>query len=95
MPAAPRRPSYRPAMHIERARTGTVVHRAVVRLADDTAVIRHAYERRPTLVAEALLGGATPEQVAEAVGLDLFELRAAVSRWATRQRQAGQLTPQC
>jgi len=41
-----------------------------------------------------VLGDATPEQVAEAVGLELADLRAAVSRWATRQRQDGQLTPQ-
>ena len=56
-------------------------------------MLRRIVADRPTLVAEALLGGATPVQVAEAVGLDLTELRAAASRWATRQRQSGQLTP--
>lgn len=71
----------------------TVVHPAVVRLAEGTAVLRQIVADRPTLVAKALLGGATPEQVAEAVGLDLIELRSAVSRWAVRQRQDGQLTP--
>lgn len=76
------------------ATSGTVVYPAVVRLAEGTAVLRRIIADRPLLVAEALLGGATPEQVAEAVGLDLIELRAAVSRWATRQRQDGQLTPQ-
>jgi len=70
------------------------VHPAVTRLAQGTATLRRIVADRPTLVAEALLGGATPEQVAEAVGLELVELRAAVSRWATRQRQDGQLTPQ-
>lgn len=70
-----------------------VLHPAVTRLAEGTALLRRIVADRPTLVAEALLGGATPEQVAEAVGLELTELRAAVSRWATRQRQDGQLTP--
>lgn len=73
---------------------GVVVHPAVVRLAEGTATWRRIVADRPTLVAKALLGGATPEQVAEAVGLELAELRAAVSRWATRQRQDSQLTPQ-
>lgn len=69
-----------------------VVHPAVARLAEGTAVLRRIVADRPRLVAEALLGGAAPEQVAEAVGFDLLELRAAVGRWATRQRQDGQLS---
>jgi len=32
------------------------------------------------------------EQVAEAVGLDLDELRQAVGRWAVRQQREGRLT---
>ncbi|HET8643500.1 MAG TPA: hypothetical protein VFM37_16310 [Pseudonocardiaceae bacterium] len=81
-------------MSVDRATNGTVVHPAVVRLAEGTAVLRRIVADRPGLVAEALLGGATPEQVAEALGLDLIELRAVVSRWATRARHDGQLTPQ-
>lgn len=73
---------------------GTVVHPAVVKLAEGTALLRRIVADRPRLVTGALLGGATPEQVAEAVGLDLIELRAVVSRWATRQLHAEQLTQQ-
>lgn len=77
-----------------RAVRATVVHPTVSRLAEGTALLRRIVADRPALVADALLGGATPEQVAQAVGLDLIELRAAVSRWATRQRQDGLLTTQ-
>jgi hypothetical protein len=69
-----------------------IVHPAVVQLTQGTVVMRQIVADRPYLVAEALLGGATPEQVAEAVGLDLTDLRAAVGRWATRLRQEGRLT---
>ena len=71
-----------------------VVHPAVVRLAEGTAVLRRIVADRPALVIEALLGGATPERVAAATGLELIELRAAIGRWATRQQQVGHLTPQ-
>ena len=71
-----------------------VVHPALTRLAEGKAVLRRIVADRPMLVAEALLGGATPEQVAQAVGLDLVELQTAVSRWAPRQLQSGQLTRQ-
>ena len=81
-------------MSVQPATNGTVVHPAVVRLAEGTTVLRRIVADRPTLVAEALLGGATPEQVAGAMELDLVELRAAVSRWATRQLRDGQLTHQ-
>ena len=88
-------PASRPDVASEcRTAAGTVVHPAVVRLAEGTTVLRRIVADRPTLVAKALLGGATPEQVAGAVGLELVELRTAVSRWAARQRQDGQLTPQ-
>lgn len=78
---------------VPRAAAGTIVHRAVAQLADDTAAIRQAYERRPDLVVEALLDGVAPGQVAKACGMDIRQLRAAVGRWATAQQQAGLLTP--
>ena len=65
-----------------------------MRLVEGTGVLRRIVADRPMLVSEALLGGASPEQVAEACGLELNELRATVGRWATRMRQAGQLTGQ-
>jgi hypothetical protein len=71
-----------------------IIHPAVVRLAEGTAAVRRVMAGRPELVAQALLGGATPEQVAAATGLDLIELRTAVGRWATRLRQQGRLTEQ-
>lgn len=71
-----------------------IIHPAVVRLAEGTAILRRVAADRPVLVAEALLGGATPEQVAEATGMDLIDLRAAVGRWATRLKQEGRLTDQ-
>jgi len=69
-----------------------IVYPAVVRLVADTRSVRQILGRRPALVAEALLGGAMPEQVAEAVGLDLDELRQAVGRWAVRRQREGRLT---
>lgn len=69
-----------------------VVHPAVTRLAEGTAAMRRVVADRPVLVAEALIAGVMPQQVAEAVGLGMDELRATVSRWATRLRQEGRLT---
>jgi len=77
---------------VPRAAAGTIVHRAVARLADDTVVIRQAYERRPGLVVDALLDGAAPEQVAKACGMEITDLRAVMGRWATIRRERGLLT---
>jgi hypothetical protein len=78
---------------VANVRRPEVVHPAVVRLAEGTAVLRRIVADRPRLVADALLGGASPEQVAAAVGLDdLIEFRTAVGRWASRQLNDGVLT---
>jgi|SRR5215216_2028895 len=77
---------------VDRQSYPDVAHPAVVRLAEGTAVLRRVTADRPVLVAEALLDGVMPQQVAEATGLDLDELRAAVGRWATRLKQEGRLT---
>lgn len=69
-----------------------IAHSAMVQLALDTETVRRARARRPNLVAQALLAGATPEQVAHATGLELDELRQAVGRWALRQQRDGLLT---
>lgn|GEM_PF-6935835 len=66
---------------------------ALAQLAADQELYRQVLARRPALVVAALLDGALPEQVAEASGLTLTELRASVARWATRCQREGHLSP--
>jgi len=46
------------------------------------------------LIIDALLGGATPEEVTAALGWDLVDLQVAMNRWAPKLRRDGQLTEQ-
>jgi hypothetical protein len=67
-------------------------HPSVTRLAQGTEVLRRVIADRPVLVADALLDGVPPEQVASALGWELDEVQLAVGRWAARLRREGRLT---
>jgi hypothetical protein len=56
------------------------------------AAVRRFEADRPWLVAQALLGGASPEQVLETLGWEFTELRFAIGRWATKLREQGRIT---
>jgi hypothetical protein len=58
----------------------------------DAATLRRIEADRPWLVAQALLTGATPEQVLGVLGWELDELRYAIGRWVPKLRKQGQLT---
>jgi len=63
----------------------------MTRLAMGAAAVRQFEADRPGLVAQALLTGATPEQVVEVLGWELAELRFAIGRWEANLRKQGQL----
>jgi len=65
---------------------------ALTQLDVDAAALRRVEARRPWLVVQALLNGATLRQVAAVLGWDLDELRFAVRRWVPNLRNQGQLT---
>lgn len=56
------------------------------------ATVRRFEADRPWLVAQALLGGASPEQVLETLGWEFTELRFAIGRWVTRLLAQGRIT---
>jgi len=70
-----------------------LVRPSIARLRDDTATMLDMLTRRWPLVAEALLDGATPDQVAEATGLQLSDLRIGLTRWASIAVDTGQIEP--
>jgi len=70
------------------------MNRALAQLGVDAETLRRIEAQRPWLVAQALLTGATPQQVVAALGWELTELRFAIGRWAPTLRNQGQLTPE-
>lgn len=68
-----------------------VMHPAVVKLAEGTALIAHIVADRPRLAISALLDGVPPQSVADAVGLDMIEFRPAIGRWASARLRDGEL----
>jgi hypothetical protein len=73
-----------------------VSHPAVTRLAEDAALAKRIAVDRPRLIIDALLGGATPQEIIAVLGWDLVDLEVAVNRWAPRLRGEGRLTgPAC
>jgi hypothetical protein len=68
---------------VEHATVAAVIHPAVVKLQQGTEQLRQIAAERPPLVAHALLAGQRPQDVADALGWELTELRTAVGRWAT------------
>jgi hypothetical protein len=68
------------------------VYSAMTQLAMGVAAVRRFEADRPWLVAQALLTGATPQQVVDVLGWELDELRFAIGRWVPRLRKQGQLT---
>jgi hypothetical protein len=66
---------------------------ALTRLAAGAAAVRRFEAERPWLVAQALLTGASPQQVVEVLGWELADLRFAIRRWASTLRGQSQLTP--
>lgn len=69
-----------------------VLHPAVVQLARDTELVREIQGRRWPLAAQALIDGATVDQVAEACRLSHGEVRVATYRWMTDGLRDGLLT---
>ena len=67
-------------------------NRALAQLGVDAETLRRIEAQRPWLVAQALLTGATPQQVVAVLGWELTELRFAIGRWAPSLRDQGQLT---
>jgi hypothetical protein len=65
---------------------------ALAKLRMSAAAVRRFEADRPSLVAQALLIGATPEQVIDVLGWDLADLRFAIGRWEAKLRRHGQLT---
>jgi hypothetical protein len=63
----------------------------VGQLAAGAAALRRFEADRPWLVAQALLTGATPEQVVAVLGWELADLRFAIGRWEANLRKRGQL----
>ena len=68
------------------------LHPAVARLREGVELQAQILADRPALVATALLGGSTIDEIAAVLGWELSELRMAVGRWASQLRKAGQLT---
>jgi hypothetical protein len=65
---------------------------ALAQLGAGVAALRRIETDRPWLVAQALLTGATPQQVVEVLGWELADLRFAIRRWASKLRGQGRLT---
>jgi hypothetical protein len=65
---------------------------ALTQLGVDAAALRRVQAQRPWLVAQALLTGATPQQVVAVLEWELDELRFAVGRWVPNLRKQGQLS---
>jgi len=82
----------RPVISAPQLGPSRLVHAAVAQLAAGAAAVRRFELERPWLVAQALLAGATPEQVVEALGWDLADLRFAIRRWVSTLRRQGRLT---
>jgi hypothetical protein len=70
----------------------TASHPAVTRLAEGAALAERIAADRPRLIIDALLGGATPQEITAALGWDLVDLETAMNRWAPRLRDGGRLT---
>lgn len=71
-----------------------VLHPAIVQLADGTATMRRIITDRPRLTIVALQAGVPPQQIADAMGLNMTEFRAAVSSWAAKLTRDGVLPEQ-
>lgn len=69
-------------------------HPAVIRLAEGTALAQRIAAERPPLVVDALLGGASPQEITAVLGWDVEDLRVAINKWAPRLHRAGKLTEQ-
>jgi hypothetical protein len=74
-------------------------HPAVTRLAEGAARAERIAADRPRLIIDALLGGATPQEITAALGWDLVDLEVAVNRWApssgARVGSQGRRVPLC
>jgi hypothetical protein len=64
----------------------------VIQLEMGAATLRRIEADRPRLVAQALLTGATLEQVVEVLGWEPDELRFAIGRWVPKLLKQGHLT---
>jgi hypothetical protein len=82
----------RPDQNGPRVEPSRLGNPALAKLGMGAATIRRFEADRPSLVAQALLTGATPEQVIGALGWDLADLRFAIGRWEANLRRQGQLT---
>jgi hypothetical protein len=71
-----------------------VRHPAVTRLAEGRRVEQQVQATRRHGVIDALLGGATPEEITGALGWTLTDLAVAVNRWAPKLRDEGHITRQ-
>jgi len=64
---------------------------ALAQLGMGVAAVRRFEADRPWLVAQALLTGATREQVVEVLGWELADLRFTVGRWVSKLWEQGRL----
>jgi hypothetical protein len=77
---------------VEHATLTAVIHPAVLKLQQGTEALHKIAAERPVLVAQALLAGQRPQDVADALGWDVIELRTEVGRWATLLLAEGRLS---
>jgi len=64
----------------------------LAQLGRNAALVRRVEAERPWLVAQALLTGATPEQVVETLGWELSDLQFAFRRWVIKLREQNRIS---